>query len=85
MAVKDIAYAINTFLISRKHGFTAGVADGVGDICNVLSIGLTAILAVHQGFTAHTVAAFVVLLAGSIVGGWAGTKLGELASARLEE
>lgn len=84
MALKDVFYNIATFLVSRKHGFFAGIADGVGDIFNVLSIGVTAILTVQHGFSSYTIAAFGALLAGSTVGGAIGTKLGEKLSNRLD-
>lgn len=76
MAAKDVFYNVATFLISRKHGFYAGIADGFGDIFSVLSVGVTAILTVTNGFSVNTIYAFAALLVGSIVGGTAGTKLG---------
>lgn len=62
----------------------AGIADGVGDICNVLSVGVTAVLTVAHGMSINTVYAFATLLVGSVVGGYTGTKLGVWLSDKLD-
>lgn len=85
MAVKDVAYNVATFLVSRNHGFTAGLADGLGDVANVGSVGVTAVLTVHNGMSLATVEACGALLVGSVVGGAAGTRLGKALSDRLDQ
>lgn len=84
MTIKDVAYSIATYLISKGHGWAAGVADGFGDIASVLSIGVTAILTVHNGVSLLTFEAMIALLFGSVTGSVVGTKLGQVCSARLE-
>lgn len=85
MAVKDIAYNIATYLISRNHGWIAGIADGFGDIANVLSVGIAGVLTVQHGLSPATFEAFGALLLGSVTGGAAGTALGKKLSDRLDK
>ena len=85
MAVKDVAYNIATFLISRKHGFTAALADIVGDIATTLSAGITGALTLAQGVSTETLGAFAAMAVGSLVGGVAGTRLGAVISDQLDD
>lgn len=85
MAIKDLFGSVAVFLVSRNHGLTAGLADGLGDVASVLSIGVTAILTVQHGLALITVAACGALLIGSVVGGTVGTTLGKALSDHLDQ
>ena len=80
MMVRDIFATAQILFLARGRRLLAGVADGLGDVANVVSLGVGGVEVATHGLSFTSVLVCVSLFAGSV----AGTEIGDRASNRLD-
>ncbi|MGH2519754.1 MAG: hypothetical protein ACRDF8_08125 [Chloroflexota bacterium] len=76
MLAKDLLGTLTVGCINHGRGALAGAFDVLGDMAQVLSIGVTGVVTVQSGLSQRTALAFVALGAGSMAGTVWGVRLG---------
>lgn len=76
MAVKDVFYTAQEFLVSRKRGLWAGICDAAGDIAGLLTMGVGGYEVATRGLCPMTFLVFGSVAVGSLAGNLVGLRLG---------
>lgn len=78
MAVKDVFATGQIMFVAKGRRLLAGMADGFGDLANLLSLGLGAVEVGAHGWSVSSLLVGVALFCGSVVGTEIGSRLASL-------
>jgi hypothetical protein len=78
MAVKDVFYTAETYLVSRSKALLASLCDSAGDVASLMTIGIGGVQVARHGFGVFSALICLAVAAGSVLGTEVGLRLGKI-------
>ena len=83
MAVKDLLYNAATVFVAREKALPAAIFDMLGDLANVLTIGVGGMSIVRYGVSFESLLFCAAMGAGSVAGAYGGVRVAQFFERRM--